>query len=229
MNPITTTLRVASLVLIAVAVLWLSSALTPRGYYPLRKGMRWDYEVSSSAAPSTVTLTVSNSGRRRVGQWDAAEQRVEVSGGSGYRYVVESSDSVTIVAEQFPGKTEVSLLDPPVTLLHLPLEVGKSWDSDATTTAIHPGTKIPVIGKVQSVSERVEVPAGRFDSSVLVQSSGQVQVADEGSDAPVEVRIETRLWYVKGVGVVQIERRESSDHPELGEVQVRYRLVDRTT
>jgi hypothetical protein len=41
------------------------------------------------------------------------------------------------------------------------------------------------------------------------------------------VTLETRLWYVRGIGIVQIVRKETGGRPELGTTEIAYRLVAR--
>ena len=230
MSPLARALRLASLAVLALAFWWLSrggGGAASTSYYPLTTGLSWDYEVSSSASQADpVRLRVINAGRRRIDSWNTEAQRLDVGTSVGYRFAVEAADSISIVAEQAPGKNEPAVLDPPALLLRLPAEVGQTWNSEATTSAIRPGTRIPVTTTIDSASDRVDGPAGRFDGCLRVTSSGKMAVEIAEGEAS-EVRIQTQIWYARGVGVVQVERRESSERAEPTEIVVRYRLVAR--
>lgn len=227
MKPLATSLRAASLAVVAVALWWVGGGGTSTSsYYPLRRGLHWLYEVSTPAGGQVLQLTVTNLGKQKVGEWgDAVVQRLDVAGSVGYRYTVERPDFIATVAERGPGRDEPTVLEPPATLLRLPIELGQSWTSEATTTRIAPGTKFPVVAKIASVSDQIHGPAGRFDGCVRVESTGSTQVRIPDSDASGTVGVETRLWYARGVGVVQIERREFVASPEANETSVTYRLL----
>jgi len=230
MNPLSKILRAASLAVLVVALWFLSSVHRPASYYPLTPDLSWVYEVREPANPGIqVRLEVSNNGLREIGGWKAVEQRIFAGGRPGFRYIVENKEFIATVGEQSPGKTQPTLVNPPALLLRFPLEVGQTWQSDATTTAVHPGTKIDVTAKVESVSDKVEVPAGVFDSCLRVESSGTVGIEGEEPGDMAVVRIETTFWYALGVGVVKIERKEMTDKPERVTAEVHYSLVTRNS
>lgn len=226
MSPLATLLRIASVALVFLALASIKAPAPIASYYPLVPGMTWEYEVSSAASPGNpARLTVSNVGRRAVGIWAAAGQRIENGGRSGYRFIIDRPDYVATVGEQRPGEQTPTIVDPPVLLLKLPAHLGQTWKADTTTTAVAPGTKIDVTSKIESVTDRVEVPGGTFENCLRVVSAGSTNVQAEGGEA--KILIETKLWYAPGVGVVQIQRKESSD-PDLGTAEVSYKLVGHT-
>lgn len=229
MKPLAISLRAVSLVVLAIALFLVAAGgrASSSSYYPLRAGMHWQYEVANPATGQTVTLTVTNLGRQSLGRLAAAVQRLDGGGSVGYRYTVERPDSISTVAERGPGKAEPTILEPPATLLRLPVELGQTWTSEATTTQIRPGTKLSVSAKVASLTDEVETPAGKFDGCVRVESTGTAQVPIPESETPGRLGIETRLWYARDVGVVKIERREFVLEPEASEVSVTYRLIER--
>lgn len=227
-----TILRLLSLAFL-IAALCFVAAGRPRGsYYPLEPGMAWEYEVSTPGTDAPpVRVTVRNEGRRRIGEWDATSQKMEISGGgnAGYRYAVEKSDFIAMVGEQRPGQNEPSVIDPPQLLLRLPAAVGQSWTSEALSTRINPGTKIPVQATIESVSEKINVPAGVFSDCVHVRSTGSVRSEAAADGNAADVQVENQLWYARGVGIVRIERKETSSRAGAATVGVTYQLMGRSS
>jgi len=230
MTALAAALRAISLAVVAVALWWVAhpAAQNDASYYPLSAGMNWEYELTNTANPDQpVRLRVVNSGRQRVGTWNAAVQRLEAPGAIGFRYVFSDGELIALVAEQNPGKSEPSLLEKPSPILRLPVEVGKSWESETTSTAFAPGVKLPVTATIESVGDHADSGIGSFENCVRVSSQGKVRIA--GDLGSVEVRIDSKLWYAPGVGLVHLERRESIDRAEIPPVEMKYRLVARNT
>lgn len=214
-------------VLVLVAALWfVSGAGRPESYYPLEPGYSWRYEVSNGAG-AALELTVTNLGRRQLGDRSTWAQRLQLGDSVAHRFATRQGDRMLMVGEQRPGQAEPVPLDPPSVVYEEPLTPGRSWESDSMTTVALPGTRLQTIATVEAVDEKVEVPGGTFERCVLVVSRGNANI--DGTDhGPVALSVVTRLWYAAGVGVVRIERTESTDHPEVAGASLTYRLMSWT-
>ena len=68
---------------------------------------------------------------------------------------------------------------------------------------------------VAATGEFVEVPAGRFSDCVKLRAIGQRSVRTDRGNATGDVQVQHDEWYAPGVGLVKVERVESSDSPFL--------------
>jgi hypothetical protein len=228
MNPSALLLRAASVAVLVAAFLSLSLPTKKQraDYFPLAPGLTWEYEVTDARGGGAL-MRVVNEGERVIGGYRATVQRMEAGPSVGYRFAVAERDRVALVGEQGPGEAEPRTLDPPGILLRLPPVKGATWESEVMTTAIAPGTVVKTATAVESVDDKVIVPAGTFESCVRLVSNGRAEARLPGQDEAVEVIVGTRLWYAPGVGLVKIFRRETSNRPGVGSAQFTFQLMAR--
>jgi hypothetical protein len=140
-----------------------------------------------------------------------------------YRFAVDQEGEVRMVGEQRPGQAEPQRLDPAPLVYVEPMTAGRTWESDSTTTVAVPGTRVVTKATVESDDDTVEVPAGRFERCARIVSRGEARIETE--TGPATVAVETRLWYAPGVGVVKIERNETTDREDLRGSSLTYKLL----
>lgn len=225
MHTLSFLLRAGSLALLAAALLWAAQrpAAGP-SYFPLASGLTWEYEVTDGSGPP-ARLRVTNEGERTLGRQRASAQRLEQDEATGYRFVVAGRDRVVVVAEQGPGQAAPVALEPPAVLLRLPPARGATWESELRTVALAPGTAVPTVTTVESVADRISVPAGVFEGCVRLASNGRVNVEMVELYEPAQAIVGTRLWYCPGVGLTKVLWRESSNRPQLPQTQIVYQLA----
>lgn len=216
-------LRAASVLVLAAALWFVAGSRPSSSHYPLEPGYSWRYEVTNGSG-AAIYLTVTNIGRQQLGSLSTWAQRLELGDSVAYRFAREEEGRMMMVGEQRPGESEPKPLEPPSVVYVMPLAPGQTWQSDSMTTVALPGTRLQTTATVEAADETVEVPGGTFDGCVRVVSRGSTSV-DAAGLGPIALSVETRLWYAPGVGVVRIERTESTDRADVRGVNLVYRLV----
>ena len=64
---------------------------------------------------------------------------------------------------------------------------------------------------VGATDELVETPAGTFANCVRIDGNGQRSVRTDRGNSVAEVYVQTREWYAPNVGLIKLEREETSD------------------
>jgi hypothetical protein len=182
-----------------IAALILVAVLVPPGpargddvddsYYPLQEGRRWEYTVTSDQS-ATKKLVITNLAPREVNNTKVTPRKSEMGGVSWYELMENNGKGIYRDAEQKSEQAPPALVTPKECHLKFPLSRGNSW---TMTTKIGPH-QVPVNLSIDSVSEKVTVPAGSFKDCVQVKQEGQS--ADGTSVLGYE-------WYAPKVGVVK--------------------------
>jgi hypothetical protein len=181
-----------------LAALILLAGLLPPGargddvdnsYYPLQAGMRWEYTVTSDQS-ETKKLVITNLAPREVNKTKVTPRKWEVGAVSWYELMENNGQGIYRVAEQKSEQAPPTLVTPKECHLKFPLSRGNSW---TMTTKIGPH-QVPVSLSIDSVSEKVTVPAGTFKDCVQVKQEGQ---DTEGTS------VLGYEWYAAKVGVVK--------------------------
>ena len=190
-----------------------------RAYYPTDTGRWWYYETRAEVRSETSRqrLFVSNlkrEGERLIQRRQAAQQHVYSitpdglqhegfsEGGAGDTSAVQAAQHMVLPSKPEPGqqwafKSRLRVIDsrtfaPEDRLARLPLNL----DMQAS---------------VSKIDETVQVPAGRYEGCVRVDSTGKMNVPVDHAQSFVEVVAEQSEWYAPGVGLVRLERKEHSD------------------
>lgn len=196
-----------------VAVILVAALVTPvpgRGdelsesYYPLKEGLRWEYQVTSDQGP-TQKLIITNLAPREVNGKKVTPRQWEI-GGHKYLEFMEKDDSgIYRYAEQADLKAPPKVLSPKECHLKFPVAPGSSWNM-STTVGDSP---LQVSLTLESVSDEVKVPAGAFRDCIEVKQIGE-------NDAGLSVK--GYEWYAPKVGVVKsmvsIKRKQGAPASE---------------
>jgi hypothetical protein len=182
-------LRLAALALLLVVADTAGAKPKPApNYFPLRVNDWWRYRATqASGGSSELLLTVVSEQRERDGSTRGC---VEVSSPSPLiRDCYSKTSSAVLLREQeyLGGGGKISL-EPPRPLLKLPIRPGATWSWSGTARAnVRVEESSQVVG-----SEKIEVPAGRFQTLKVVTRIEQGGVS-----------VTKTSWYAPGVGLVQ--------------------------
>jgi len=183
--------------MIVALILSLSLSLPGQGrsdeaseaYFPLKEGMRWEYRVTAAGgAPQTLIIT--NLARRQVNGVEVTPRKWELGKTTFFQLMKKDDAGVYRYAEQAGDKAAPTLISPMECHLKLPIAMGDSWQM---TTKLGNAT-LNLKLSIESVSDKVKVPAGAYRDCVEVK-----QVGDQ--DAGAEVL--GYEWYAPKVGVVK--------------------------
>lgn len=143
------------------------------------------------------------------------EGKNALNGGNWFVIGVEAPDEGGLISEEFGVGHGYDRPFPPICnyqywldspFLKLPVEVGAKWRHND-------GHRSIVERIVESDSEMVDVPAGKFDRVVRVKSIFQTRIANEGSpqaNAAHNCKKQFRdgekwMWFAPGVGIIKVE------------------------
>jgi DUF3108-like len=182
-----------------VAALLLSlSILTPghgrcdelsESYFPLKEGMRWEYNVISDQG-ETKKLLIINLAPREVNGTKVTPRKWE-SGGTTFIELMKKDDTgIYRYGEQKGENAPPSLITPIECHLRFPIAQGNSWNM---ATKVGKST-LSLNLTIESVSDEVKVPAGTFKDCLKIKQVGE-------NDAGTAVM--GYEWYAPKVGVVK--------------------------
>lgn len=173
----TITLLFLSIATLAVANV--ASAQATTEYYPIQKGNTWDYKFGSESIQLKIT--------------DVTEDGTAVL--DTFRGTVKIATESILVKEDGVYRTHMSgtAINPPIKILPLkdkqPIADGAVWE---VKCELGP-TKLEGNGK--ATSEKVEVPAGDFDTAVVDFTVEDVNLG---------IKTTVRSWYAPKFGIVKI-------------------------
>lgn len=199
-------------------------------YFPLGKGRTWTYLLTPEAeGMDPMKLTVAMIGPETVGGAKLNRERIEIDGREHFLFVGVDERGAFRQATQSPGEGAPSLDVDRDYFIEYPLEIGRSWTSQAAPTFLDVAdTVVPIQSTIVSTTDTVRTPAGEFTGCVKVHVTGSAEIrndaldgddADAGdtkdgnedgdeNDAAVDAvsgtfTLDEETWYAKDVGVVK--------------------------
>jgi len=158
-------------------------------YFPLKEGMRWEYNVTSDQG-ETKKLLITNLAPRDVQGTKVTPRKWELGGATFIELMKQDDTGVYRYAEQSGENAPPSLITPIECHLKFPIAQGNSWNM-ATKLGKSP---LSISLTIESVSDEVKVPAGTFKDCLKIKQVGE-------NDAGTAVM--GYEWYAPKVGVVK--------------------------
>lgn len=195
-------------------------------YYPLTKGLWWEYRLRVETARGNVDgrYLVTNLGKRLV-HGEAAAVR-EVHDGSQYFYA-RRKDGVYRLGSR-PGRAgSAPGAWSPHLVMPTPAVAGATWKAAASTSVlarpigayekkvVNIVVRVPMVYRIEGTEAEVRVPAGHFGHCLRIHSRGHTTVDAGGVVGETEVMVENTDWYAPGIGLVKTVHRERTSSPRL--------------
>jgi hypothetical protein len=158
-------------------------------YFPLKEGMRWEYNVLSDQS-ATKKLLITNLAPREVSGAKVTPRKWELGGATFIELMKKDENGVYRYAEQKGEQAPPSLVTPMECHLKFPITEGSSWNMPAKLG----NSTVNVSLTIESLSEEVKVPAGTFKDCIKIKQVGE-------NDAGTSVM--GYEWYAPKVGVVK--------------------------
>lgn len=196
-----------------------SCSESEKTYFPLHKAYKWQYDVTLMTQEGTLNqkYIFNNLGEAEL-EGKSVYLRQSLDGSILYYsktdeglYYLGSLNSQSIKPEFHEDK---QFLLPEV------LSVGAEWKQTTVTKLLKKGrlkviTEIPLDVKVESLSETVKVPAGRFINCLKISMEGFEFKNISNNLGVTMVSVEQTNWYALGVGLVKMERLETTERKAL--------------
>ena len=158
-------------------------------YFPLKEGMRWEYNVTSDQG-GTKKLLITNLAPREVQGTKVTPRKWELGGTTFIELMKKDDSGIYRYAEQPGENAPPSLITPIECHLKFPIAQGNSWNM---ATKLGKST-LSISLTIESVSDDVKVPAGTFKDCLKIKQVGE-------NDAGTAVM--GYEWYAPKVGVVK--------------------------
>ncbi len=188
-------------------------------YFPLNKGMRWTYNLhinyGEKIEGEKKQLTITNLGTKKFGKNTYFVRRTS----SGIDYYHNFDDQGLFrVGLRTVVETKPRLDRERRYVLKQPLAVGTEWreiSRPLLILRIYPfrvrvgkDAQVPMIYRIESLTETVTVPAGTFENCIKVVAEGSFVTYTDAVSGETEIPMRVEEWYAAGVGLVKQVRQE---------------------
>lgn len=172
-------------------------------YFPLKAGAAWTFRFSASTG-ATGELTTTNLAPARLFGGKVVPQRNSGGARSYTEYFAEDHDGIRHVAIETANGLESRMNDHSYVIKY-PIRVGTAWRETERTLD---GTTYEATTTIESVTDKVSVPAGTFTGCVRVRSTGSASPVRGVSTGAIriasrEIAVEDNYWLAPGVGPVK--------------------------
>lgn len=229
--------KICHLVFVVFTIaLFLQSCDTDSGaYFPLEKGLKWRYQVSSVTPhyKNKDTLVIKNMGKRTIDQKDLYVRRTSL--GTDYYFVKENLD-VRRIAKRTAAELKAEFDEENRYVIKGPLVPGTSWIHAGqpylldrpfpTNYELRRIVHFPMTYKIISLDEEVKTKAGAFTNCLHIKGTAAVDIGRILTIAQDEVKFTTDEWYAPGVGLVKLVRFEDVDSKHVYGGTVEMNLVE---
>lgn len=184
-------------------------------YFPLDPGMTWTLRFRASTGASGELTTTNMAPRKILGVMAVGQRNIGGGEKAFTEYYAAQPEGIRYVARESPDGLEPHL-DDNSWVVKYPIAVGTAWrevDRTLDNTVFFAKTMI------ESVGDKISVPAGTFTGCVRVRETGIASPVKGVSDfrpvaglapaAASEIRVEDFYWMAPGVGVIKGKHRES--------------------
>lgn len=217
-----TTRRVATGLMLGLALAACRQPAPGGPYFPLEAGREWTYDVRSTWENETgerETYVLRALGEASLDVIGPAWQR---RSDSGVDYWLRADASgIYRVASKTDLDREPTPDAAPRFVLKAPYAVGTNWQAATTAYLLrrrqefppeirHTHAAIPMNYTIAAVDETVEVRAGRWEGCLRVQGIASLMLFADPVVGWRAMPLTTTEWYCPGAGLVRLERHEPS-------------------
>jgi hypothetical protein len=224
-------------VLLAAVLLAACGAPRDDSFFPLAKGHRWAYDITTEWENNVVEhepRVIETLGRETLPSGDAWRRRSD----SGVDYWLRSdAGGIYRVATKSELQDEPEADREPRYVLKTPVAVGTSWRSTTTAYLLqrrqefpreirHSHPAVPMNYSIEAVGETVAVRAGTFENCVRVRGVAELRLFADPVVGWKDMPLITTEWYCAGVGLVKLVREEPAESTFLTGGTLTMELVD---
>ncbi|MCG8379699.1 MAG: hypothetical protein MI865_09525 [Proteobacteria bacterium] len=205
-------------------------------YFPLTEGYKWRYDVTQITRDGLEKQKYffNNLGKSRLDD-ESVYIRQSIDGTALYYSISEegivylgNTDNQSI-GQKFKEDRQI--------VIHNPVSVDTQWQQFTTTrllkktgppqkTVLRIIAEVPMEVKIESMDAEVTVPAGNFKQCMKISMNGST-FKDAGNYVGLTlVNVKQTSWYAKGIGLVKMERLETTQSEALDRGSLLVELVE---
>lgn len=205
-------------------------------YFPLATGKYWRYQMTYQTMDGKFKGFYAVENLRPIMRDDQKVYVRRLLDGS-INYLKKTGDGILLLGREKTTDLQTSEKELDRYILKFPLTTGTQWQDFQKTkvliktgppvkTEFHIVGKIPVNTSIDSLTERVSVPAGTFDNCMRVTTSGDAFINAGNYVGMTLVTIKEINWYAPGVGLVKSKRVETTESKALDRGEIDLELED---
>lgn len=213
----------------ACALLAACRSEPPQGFFPLERGLSWQYEVERITPDERreSRLQITNLGEREFGGEIYYVRKTDTG---NFYYLQIHNDGVVRISKRTIDEPHPRRGMQKRYVLKYPVEVGAQWsyqvEPHLLERPIESKRKLKrwidyeMDWRVEATDAKVEVPAGRFSGCLHLRGTATIEVPRALSIAKDKVTFTTDEWYAPNVGLVRLEHHEleNSEHLSGGSI-----------
>ncbi len=189
-------------------------------YFPLSKGYKWHYDVAliTRDGLSNQKYILNNLGK---GELEGKPVYLRRSLDGTILYYTVNDEGIVYLGNVNDWELEQAFHADEQVVMHYPVSLDSEWEQITYTrllkktgppqkTEFRINAKVPLEVKVESLSEEVRVPAGQFKGCLKITMTGST-MKDAGNYVGLTlVNVKQTNWYAPGVGLIKMERIETT-------------------
>jgi hypothetical protein len=191
-------------------------------FFPLDEGRAWTYRVSKqideALEPNIEILKLDTRGMQTLESGPAMRRHTD----NGLDYWLKSDDSgIYRVASRNPLEEQPKSDNPPRYVLKKPFVVGTQWEGSTVAYILQRRNEVPkevrythkpvmMVYRIESLDQTVETPAGKFEGCLRVAGEAKIKLYVDALFMWRDIPLFSTEWYCPGVGLVKVERVETS-------------------
>ena len=197
-------------------------------YFPIDKIKSWSYSVEIIPEVETKTLykkTNISIGKKKISSNDKKQILFPILREDGTVLFYEFTDTgLYRVGKKFLKEKEINF-EKKRLVLPYPISLNKTWNVQSETYLIlrrypyydyRATTNFVLNYKVSSMKETVKTPSGVFKDCILIEGLGETNFIGDSEIGSIGIKIISKEWYSKKVGLIKMERIEETDSDLFG-------------
>jgi hypothetical protein len=223
------------IVFLLLFLLCIACSKNENSYFPLNKGVKWQYDVALITRDGLLNQKYffNNLGE---GELNGMPVYLRQSIDGSILYYSSSEEGIHYLGNIDSQSLHSEFTEDKQLILPNELSVGSEWEEKTVTrllkktgppqkTVFKIIAEVPLEVKIESLNETVTVPAGRFTNCMKISMDGFV-FKDAGNYVGLTmVSVEQSNWYAPGVGLVKMERLETTQRKALDKGTLLVELV----
>ena len=208
-------------------------------YFPLERKKSWSYkvEIEPEVEKKTVYKKVNLSlGKKKI-EIDGKEKQffpLLREDGSIFYYEIDKN-GIYRNGISFSRDKSINFSKKRRIVLPFPLDVGKKWEVESKTYLIlkrypyydyRATTNFQINYEIISNNAIISTPLGKFKNCILLIGEGETKFIGDSEIGSIKIKIISKEWYAKGVGLIKSERIEETDSDLFGTTKMTQILED---
>lgn len=193
-----------------------------KSFFPLNEGRTWTYRITKNideaAEPDIDHISFAMKGPQKL-ESGIAERR---HSDNGVDYFLRSDEQgIYRVGSRNTLDENPKSDNPPRFVLKKPFVIGTQWQATTVPYLLQRRNEVPkevrytskpimMVYAIVALDQRVETPAGQFEGCIKVIGEAKIKLYVDAQFSWRDIPLFTSEWYCPGVGLVRVERIETS-------------------